>query len=347
MAIKAESIDTTQRWLRRAGLGLLGVSFAITMSAGWSMGEGSLAKSILYALMMGIATVGAAILLPVIEMAWRSRRRLAALMLLGAWCIFTVGEGGGHLMAIGGDRHQSIATANVADIQVSDRRKSIADQERTIALIEASIAERVKAAAWLSVKTADAWRADIDATKLAMEIEGKRGGCGPKCLDLRRKMAEAEANLALATRDTEERAKLETAKAALANLRETARADKAGDSKVRTQSDNLVRVAAFVTGSWVDNPEETSRTRANFGLEMLAVLIMVIGPMSLIYAGHMDWTPRPARESAITRIAALIRKLRHLMATGEWTDPAPRVTNTYVMRGMDTARLASAMRGGT
>lgn len=314
MAMNTASVSTVQRGALAVGVVFLGACVIHAAVGGWALADGEVGKGALYAVIMACITIAAAII-PTITGKFRDHGNTAAVVGLSlAWVLCLAGEGVGNLNSMGHTRNKSMTLANVADTQATDRRSSIADTERTIALIEASIKERSKGAGWLSTKPVAAWDADIKNME-GDKIYTRSKQCGNVTLPDSRafcdKLNEARANLAVASVHEKDMATLATSKATLAEMRSVARDDKPGISAARTQSDNFVRLAGVMNGQWVQAASEEGRSRANFGVELFMVVVMMIGPAALFYAGSYDWDAyRVKRHGAIAKALAWMRGIR-------------------------------------
>lgn len=294
MAMTTHSIQTTQRWLYRVGVVTLAACTAHAVSGGWALADGNMAKGVILAAIMVAATVGAAMIPPVLHEAWRARMWGPVSFLILGLVLCYVGEGVGNTIAMGHTRNSSTTIANVADQQMTDRRKSIGDTERSIATLEAALGERNKSAGWLSTKPSAAWKADVRNLE-GDKLFARSKQCGNVTLADSRafcdRLTEARANLAVAEAHETDAASLAKLRTTLADLRDQSRGDKPGISAARTQSDNIVRASAFLTGAWAASVGDDDRTKADFGVVMFMMIFMMFTPGVLIYAGSVDWTP--------------------------------------------------------
>lgn len=293
MAMTTHSIQTTQRWLYRVGLVTLAACTAHAVTGGWALADGNVGKGIILAAIMVAATVGAAMIPPVLHEAIRGKMWGPVSFLMLGLVLCYVGEGVGNTIAMGHTRNTSTTIANVADQQLTDRRKSIADHERSIATLEAALSERNKSAGWLSTKPSAAWKADVRNLE-GDKLFARSKQCGNVTLADSRafcdRLTEARANLAVAEAHEADAASLAKLKTTLADLRDQARSDKPGISAARTQSDNIVRASSVLFGSWVPAVQDDDRTKADFGVVMFMMIFMMFAPGVLIYAGSVDWT---------------------------------------------------------
>ena len=318
MALRADSIAKLQRRLLWTGVALLGLCVVHSSTGGYALGGDSIAKGLMYAGIMACVTIGAAILPTIADMAFRRRLAMRGAVAALACLVLTGGELYANLLAMGATRHASVATADHADTRVADRRATIADTESTIRTLEAVLRSRNESAGWLSTKPSAAWRSDI-ANLEGHVLYARSRQCSQVTLADSRahcdKLAEARANLATAEAHERDAAQLVTLKTKLAEIRDRARDDAPGTSAARTQADNAVRAVAWMGGS-------ATRDDAEFGLTMFFMLVMVFGPMALIWAAHIDWSERPARTPMSARIAGMIATLRR-WRSGDLT-PAPQ-----------------------
>lgn len=306
-------MNDRQMWLLRRlqrvclfiGFGLLFVCTLMTSVGGWMLGDGSLERQIGFALMLGLITIGAGVLLPIVRMC--SRMGFKGMARFGAFALIVciTGEFVGEMMVVGGNRTQNVQNAdhqNVVWQQTVDKR----------ARYDADLkAAREKKAHQDSFGTPGSYDALIQAAEERASLEaGKRGGKGknydaamaeaaklrekqdiakdrvnntePRILDLEKKLAEADAEI---------------------------KNGKRGNSYIAGQAGSIARIAF-----WERKPDATAQDDANFGLLVFTCLMMIVSTIAFIDFGLEDFSHRPVKSPRNSRIVGSARMVRRIWA---------------------------------
>jgi hypothetical protein len=264
--------------LQKAARGLGGVftvlAAAMSAAAGWKFGGDSTFACIVLAALLAGLTVAVAILLSFVDAAWAAGEKSVAAALGLVFVLAAFGEYASHVAFGTGHRAHNIEQASIQTARYDDARDSVAENKRSIAMWEARLAELEKTNAWTASVTADALRAQAEA-------ESKRGGCGPKCLDLKAKIAIAEESADL-------RKQIAATKKVLVALREKSAGTEKGDSIAVNQS---MLFATAATGSLA--PTASAIAWANIGIgAYLALLSTSLGAV-FNWLGFRTWRRRP------------------------------------------------------
>lgn len=338
MTMDKAAIKTTQTWSLRIGLGFLAACVVHAGTGGWALAEGHIGKGLLYAFIMSCVAIAAAIM-PAIALHVRNSGHAGqgAALLLAA-LVLQAGEGVGNMMAMGHTRDTSITLANVADQKAGDTRGSIAETERAIKTLESVEQSRLASAGWISTKPAPAWKAEISNLE-GDKIFTRSKQCSNVTLPDSRahcdKLTEARANLATAEAHERDAASLAALRTKLQELRAQAREDKPGMSAARTQSDNFVRLAGVVTGQWVQAASDEGRSKANFGVNVFMILLMMVGPAALITGGLIDWDAPSMKKPGV------FAKLRAWLSGKPLPEPMRPHHSAPLIHDMTPTRLPS------
>lgn len=241
------TVDELQTYARRLGKFFTAIAALMAASAGWHIGGNSLLASILLCGLFGGLTVATAYMLNFVDLAWSAGERKIAIGLLVAYGALCIGEYGSHVAFGTSHRAANIETATLQNTRYDDGRSQIADTEAQIKLWTARLAQLEAQNAWATTVNAEALRAQEAA-------ERRRGGCGPKCLEVQAKIAIAEETGTL-------RKQIEASKAVLANLRTKSATTEKGDSIALNQS---ALFATIATGSLA--PTTQALAWANIGI---------------------------------------------------------------------------------
>jgi hypothetical protein len=302
--VKLSRVQYVLWWL---GLAFLAVSATLTVAAGWQLGGGweDPSGGAQFAFMMGLVTLAAAVLFSLWELV-REAGYKHARMLLFAACAFAGGEFFGHLMTIGGQRHEKTSLADKMDLTLVDTRDTIQETVASTKTLEALVANRAAQNQWLSTKPSGVWKAEVAAKTLERDAEAKRGGCGPQCIRITNELKALEGNLAVATQHEKEVAELDRMKSKLADLRGKSSEQKVGTSNARQQNRNLSRLVSDVSGRPVNEKD------AGFWLDIFYAVLWTIGPPLVLWASVKDWRsngPVPGEG----RLRKALRRLRNRM----------------------------------
>lgn len=240
-------VEQLQIYARRLGKFFTAIAALMAASAGWHIGGNSLFASILLCGLFGGLTVATAYMINFVDLAWSAGERRIACGLLVAYGALCLGEYGSHVAFGTSHRAANIETATLQNTRYDDGRSMIADTEAQIKLWTARLARLEAQNSWSTTVNAEALRAQEAA-------ERRRGGCGPKCLEVQAKIAIAEETGTL-------RKQIEASKAVLANLRTKSATTERGDSIALNQSQLFATIA---TGSLA--PTAQAMAWANIGI---------------------------------------------------------------------------------
>jgi hypothetical protein len=142
-------------------------------------------------------------------------------------------------------KSSDVTQAHVQQTKYEDNRANVAELQNKLKFLEERQKQLEGHAGWSGAKPAAAYAGEIEATRLAMEQEAKRGGCGPKCLAIRQKLAELEANQAVAAEHEKNARMLSATVEALKKTRDQAATVARGESAVETQNLRLASLFTF------------------------------------------------------------------------------------------------------
>ena len=255
-------------------LGLVSLAAAAGMSfaVGWKM-------TALHALFLACLSFVTAFLPEAAYRAWNEGKHGVTIALtLIAVPLFAI-EFGQHAAYTAGIRGVDIVTAKVQNAKYDDNRDSVTQALRDVKSAEA----RLQQLQWVGVVTHIGIRSQIETQTEAIRQEEKRGGCGPKCLALKRSMDELQKQLGAA----EERDSLTRKLAATKAWLEAAKVKAAGTEHKASQAEMMnsflseaVALIGFGSLQPTAGIEKATQTSANFavaaagtGLPALALFI--------------------------------------------------------------------------
>ncbi len=255
----AAPLDDLQTLARRLGWLFTALAAAMSGYAGWMFGGDSTFAAIVLAALLAGLTVAVAVMLSFIDAAWASGERALAAALALVFSLMVLGEYASHVAFGTGHRSANIERASIQTVRYDDTRDAVSEGKTNLAMWQDRLAQLEGQHAWAASVTADALRAQADA-------EARRGGCGPKCLELRARIAVAEETGTL-------RQQIAATKVVLDKHREKAATAERGDSVALNQAALLATVA---TGTL--QPAASAVAWANVGIgAYLAMLSTGLG----------------------------------------------------------------------
>lgn len=222
-------------WIcRLAGTGLAITSIWLTVSYGLTISVG-------IALALGIASFMASYIWPiVIEVQRNADQSFSGYAVRGmavALAIpLTMLDATTNSSTTGVHRVADIQKATLQDTRHDDARRAVADLEAQQKFFTNRIAELQGSKGWHGVKPSAAYDGDIQASELAIAQETRRGGCGPKCLELTQGLAELKANQATSAAHEKAAKMLAASVEGLRKAREASAVTETGNSAVATQN---------------------------------------------------------------------------------------------------------------
>lgn len=270
-------IETLQQHARKLGAVFTVLAALMSASAGYKFGGDSLFASVLLAALLGGLTIGTAILLNFVDVAWRSGERIAAGVLTGVFVCMCVGEYGSHVAFGTSHRANNIEQAKIQNARYDDSRDQIVEGKASLEMWTARLAKLEADNAWSATVNAEALRAQKAREEL-------RGGCGRACKAIEAKIAIAEETGTL-------RKQIEATKAVLAKHREKAATTEKGDSIALNQSGLFATVA---TGSLA--PSATAIAWANIGVGAYLSLLSTFLGVVFNWLGFHKFAQRFTRE---------------------------------------------------
>jgi len=236
--------------------------------------------------------------------------------------------------SVGFTRGVASQEAEMQNVRYDDGRQKIADLEAKKKLLESRMSKLEATKGWTGMKPSAAYDGEIEAQNLAVEVEGKRGGCKARCLAEKQKLAELEANKAVAMAHEQDRAMLTATIEGLAALRNEQATVEKGANGGQWQN---VEFASFFTASL--EPTETAQAWTSRWLVWGMAFMLAFGGMGAHYYGNSSprmasgptppAQPHAATEKATDEASAMLRDLQALMARQASAPSASPSTHTH------------------
>lgn len=218
-------------------------------------------------------------------------KRKASGVVLGMLCVpLGIVAFYSHLGYGAGVRLGDMQQTGAQNVRYDDAREKVADNKRNLELWTKQLDELRTAAPWVATVNAEGLRAQLPAMDKAIELETRRGGCGPKCQKLMESKASHEDRIAKA----EQRLDLEKRIAATQSLVDKYREASAGtelrSSAVVNQNNVAAQLFLAFTGSEPDKAINPDQVTASFTSIFIAsggsLAFMIMAPIGFFVAGR-------------------------------------------------------------
>jgi hypothetical protein len=145
-----------------------------------------------------------------------------------------------------GLRGTNIGDAKVQQARYQSAHEGVSEDKTNLELWQRQLAELETAHAWAPTVSASGLRESLPAMKEAIRQEERRGGCGPKCLGLKRQEADVANRIAIAERRDDLTTKIDATKRVLATARGKAETVEFKHSSAAHQNEFLGKLVALI-----------------------------------------------------------------------------------------------------
>lgn len=181
-----------------------------------------------------------------------------------------------------GDMQQS----DVSNVKYEDTRGAVKDAEGKIKFFTDRIAALKEANPWITSVSADGLKAQGPALEEAIAQESRRGGCGPKCLALKKELADVMERAGKAEELSKHETMLLAAQNGLEKARAVAKSTNYVSSTAVNHTDTLFKALSLVRFQPVDNVTMTEREATNTGIMGASSLaFLLLAPLFYFAAG--------------------------------------------------------------
>jgi len=259
--------------------------FAIGVDSGISYEFGT-TLSYLHAVGFGLVAMAFCILPDVAAMEWRKGNKPAAgWIVVGCiplGCVALLTHVGYSASIRVGDMQQS----DVSNVKYEDTRAAVTDAEGKIKFFTDRIAALKDANPWITSVSADGLKAQEPALEEAITQETHRGGCGPKCLALKKQLADVMERAGKAEELSKHETMLLAAQKGLEKARTAAKAATYVSSTAVNHTDTLFKALSLVRFQPVENVTVMERDATNTGIMGISsVAFLLLAPMFYVAAG--------------------------------------------------------------
>lgn len=208
--------------------------------------------SLKHALFLGLLTVVTAFGPDACSRAWTQGRKVLAFGIMIALTPFIAIEFYSHAGYTAGLRGTNVTTAHVQQAAYDMAQADAQDNKANLEMWRGHLAQLEKEAPWAATVTAQALRIKLETANKAIELETKRGGCGPICERKMRERDEVAKQLGQVEQMTNYRQMIEATQRILDKKRTTAVAATYTPSAVQHQNEFLAATSALITTGSVD-----------------------------------------------------------------------------------------------
>jgi hypothetical protein len=220
--------------------------------------------------------------------AWKGKDRImAGVVALGAVFVFSLNLMS-NLGAVGWQRDVTSTAAKVANVRYEGAQDQVSESRASLAMFEKRLADLEAANGWSATVTAEALRAQLASSNLAIEQEAARGGCKAKCLARTKDRDDLAGRIAIAEERATLTGQIEATKRVIAQHR-----DKAA-TQTKVVAAPTSQALFFASMAQIDlKPSEEAQTWTDRGLAAWLALGLCIAPMlfSLLGWRSDDDTP--------------------------------------------------------
>lgn len=202
-----DTLAPLRRYFRWAAIGATVMSALLTFQFGWQSSP-YIALAIPCALFLVLCSVASDYIGLFLREAWARRDYGTAALLAGGTAFVFSLNLMSNLGSVGYQRDTASTVARVHNAKHDDARDEVKEGKASLEMWSKRLADLEAANAWAATVSADALRAQAAA-------EERRGGCGPRCLDIKRRLAIAEET-------TDLRSKIEATRRIVSNARDKA-----------------------------------------------------------------------------------------------------------------------------
>jgi hypothetical protein len=210
----------------------------------------------------------------------RENNRIGAAALAAFGVLVTTTDLTTNFGSIAWQRGTNIEESKISTVRFDDSRADVDELQEKKKFFERRLADLEATSGWTAGKPSAAYDGEIEAARMAVEIEAKRGGCKSRCLARKQELAELEANRATALAHEKD---AEMLAATIAGLQKT-RAASAQVEKVESAAAlQNVSLASMFTLS--RTPTEDAQHWTDKGVAWLVAAFFSFGAMGCNWIG--------------------------------------------------------------
>lgn len=306
-----DDIRKIQHGFKVGGFVLTGVSafmtmlFGLTLATNWFIGA-------FIAAALVVASIASAYVWIFVGRSVAARNWIGAAVAGVGGLIFTTTDLTSNFGSVAWQRDSNVQQASVQNTKYEDSRAKVEENRANLSMWKAQLAKLNEENAWSATVKADGLRAQVEAADEAIRQEERRGGCGPRCLGLKRNKADLENRIATVELREDLTRRIAATQELVDRYREKAATVEKSESAALMQTVALASVATISL-----DPSQEAVHWTSKGVAWWVALFLAFGPIVLNYLG---WMPTDS--------------LSRLMATSPSTDlvPAAQPTTNTVLQ---------------
>lgn len=281
-----QDIDIVRKILITVGSIALASGAYMAFSFGASM-------SMAHGITLALLSFGVAVMPTMIDTFNRAGRTGTACLLMLIAVTFGSVEYLSHLGYTIGHRVGDVEQTGVQNTRYEDSRQKVADNRKNLEMWNQQLADLTKQFPWAPTISADGLEAQIATADEAIRQEEKRGGCGPKCLDLKKQKADIENRIATAKRVADLNTRIEATQRLVDSAREAS-------AHTELRSSPIVNQTKFVGQLWTVSlePDKSAMTWTQIAIgAAIALVTTFLAPVCFFMAfGGVD-APKATRSN--------------------------------------------------
>lgn len=232
-------LETAGRLWMYVGLGTLVAAAAMSFDFGRQV-------SIKHAVFLGLLTIITAFAPESAYRMWTKGKHAVAIGIMVFTAPFLLIEFYSHAGYTAGLRGMNVSDSKVQNVKYQSAQDATAEDSANLKMWQTQLTELQALAPWAATVSATGLRGELEAAKKAVELEAKRGGCGPRCQKLMVAQADIEKRISQAERVQDLSKRIEATQRILDKKRVVATTTEYKSSAVAEQNAFLSKTVALV-----------------------------------------------------------------------------------------------------
>lgn len=297
-------VATDFRTVQRIFLGIGAAALAASAFMTWKFGH---SISVAHGVGLVCVTLAAAFVFPAARFIRAAGMPGAARWVAIVGAFFVCVEFVSDLGYTFGMRDKQVVEEGAKTVAYRATQDVLGDERTNLAMWRKQLADLETQHAWATTVTADGLRAQLAGANLAIDLEGKRGGCKDKCLARTKERDDIASRIATAEKVADLSKQIEATQRVLDSKARVAVDTKTGHSTTAAQSKAFGRIGLILTGNDAKdslNPDETSLTIADMMIGLMMALGATALPTLCFYVGFFGGDKAEHRGAVATRSGA-------------------------------------------
>jgi hypothetical protein len=195
-----------------------------------------------------------------------------------------------HLGYGAGVRVGDMQQTSVQNVRYDDARAKVEENKGNVAMWRKQLEQLQTQNVWVATVSADGLKAQLASADKSIELEGKRGGCGARCLSLMKDKAGLEERIATAERASDLGKRIEATQRIIDGYREASSKTAFRSSPVVNQNNVAAQMFLAFSGADPEKAIDPDRVTASFTSIFIAgggsLAFMIMAPVGFFLAGR-------------------------------------------------------------